>query len=199
MPTVLVALGFGQDRMLRLGGKLTSQGAKPNVPIESRFWASGFSFSHSTIITEVPYDPHLSHLFFGEEMVMATRLWTSGYDFYSPPVMPIFHLWSREHRASFRETKDEERVNQETHSQRRVHHILQPSMVVTTDEAFTDIDIDKYNVGTSRTLQDYQTYCGVDFTKQTISQSAKNGGYQLDYFINPIVEMAIKSQQGVPL
>ena len=41
--------------------------------IESPLWASGFSFSDSSLLVEVPYDPRLSYLFFGEEISLAAR------------------------------------------------------------------------------------------------------------------------------
>lgn len=41
--------------------------------VKSPLWASGFSFSDSSMIVDVPYDPYLSYLFFGEELSMATR------------------------------------------------------------------------------------------------------------------------------
>ena len=41
--------------------------------IPSPLWASGFSFSDSSLLVEIPYDPRLPHLFFGEEISMAAR------------------------------------------------------------------------------------------------------------------------------
>ncbi|RHY33721.1 hypothetical protein DYB32_001463 [Aphanomyces invadans] len=51
----------------------------------------------------VMYDPSLTHLFFGEENVMAARLWTHGYDFFAPTEAVVYHLWSRSHRPTFRD------------------------------------------------------------------------------------------------
>lgn len=55
------------------------------MPIKSLFWAAGFSFTTGDVIKQCPYDPNHKGLFFGEEQAMAARLWTNGYDFYSPP------------------------------------------------------------------------------------------------------------------
>ena len=38
-----------------------------DAPIASKLWAAGFSFSTANVLREVPYDPNLKHLFFGEE------------------------------------------------------------------------------------------------------------------------------------
>ncbi len=51
---------------------------------------------------EVPYDPHMQFLFFGEETTMTVRLWTHGWDFFVPPQNVVYHLWSRAYRPTFR-------------------------------------------------------------------------------------------------
>jgi [Skp1-protein]-hydroxyproline N-acetylglucosaminyltransferase len=43
-----------------------------------------FSFSSNLSLMRVPYDSRLTGLFFGEETVMAARLWTNGFDFFAP-------------------------------------------------------------------------------------------------------------------
>ena len=73
----------------------------PAAPVPALFWAAGFSFSYSSLLQDVPYDPGLKFLFFGEEMSMLARMWTSGYDVFAPSVSVIFHLWSRDYRPSF--------------------------------------------------------------------------------------------------
>jgi hypothetical protein len=142
-----------------------------DAPLDGLFWAAGYSFSRADVIQDVPYDPSLKFLFFGEvcsrvpmiqthswrlllvhmrhsyafayiiphihmgllvhtsthdyqprqshtssqppyihtsklttnqqEMGMAARLYTHGYDLYAPSKTVIFHLWSRRHRPSF--------------------------------------------------------------------------------------------------
>lgn len=66
------------------------------------FWVSGYAFSSSDVLKEVPYDPHLQYIFFGEESSMTVRLWTHGWDFFAPPSNFIWHLWSRSYRPVFR-------------------------------------------------------------------------------------------------
>ena len=49
------------------------------------FWAAGFSFAKAHLRENVKWDPHTQYIFNGEEFHFATRAWTHGYDFYSPP------------------------------------------------------------------------------------------------------------------
>lgn len=39
---------------------------------------------HKVVVMQVPYDPELPFLFFGEEMGMLARLWTRGWDVMAP-------------------------------------------------------------------------------------------------------------------
>jgi hypothetical protein len=53
-------------------------------PIISPLWSAGFSFSKCHAERKVPPDPHLHQLFDGEEFSKFARLWTRGYDVYTP-------------------------------------------------------------------------------------------------------------------
>jgi hypothetical protein len=72
---------------------------RPVQPLLSHFWAAGFSFAPSSWVLDVPYYPHLPHLFFGEEQYMLLRMWTRGWDVYAPTQPLAFHQWERSARA----------------------------------------------------------------------------------------------------
>lgn len=57
--------------------------------------AGGFLFASSLIFREVPFDPHLPYLFEGEEVLLGVRLWTHGYNLYSPPRNLAYHFYTR--------------------------------------------------------------------------------------------------------
>eukprot|EP00483_Globobulimina_turgida_P012058 UN12080 len=63
-------------------------------PILTAYFAAGFSFQRGHRLINVPYDPYSAFLFDGEEMSMAARMWTNGYDFYTPNVDVVYHLYS---------------------------------------------------------------------------------------------------------
>ena len=65
------------------------------------FWAAGFSFSRAALLKEVPYDPHLPFLFFGEEISMVLRMWSRGWDLYAPDRHVLYHRWERSYRTTF--------------------------------------------------------------------------------------------------
>ena len=63
------------------------------------------SFSDKiSFATVVPFDPFLPWIFMGEEIIMSTRLWTSGYDIFSPSQSVVGHMYGRQHQPKFWET-----------------------------------------------------------------------------------------------
>jgi hypothetical protein len=73
---------------------------RPEAPLPSNYWAAGFSFAGSSWLLEVPYCPHLPHLFFGEEQYMLLRMWTRGWDVFAPTQPLAFHQWERTARST---------------------------------------------------------------------------------------------------
>ncbi|CAM9989884.1 unnamed protein product, partial [Phaeothamnion confervicola] len=122
--TLLVPAGFGaDDGLLRQRGRLLR--AARQVPVPSPLWASGFSFAEASVFADCPYDPALRHVFFGEEVSMAARLFTSGYDFFAPGQTPLYHLWTRTHRPSFREHVGAETRAEQAAARARLSLLLQ--------------------------------------------------------------------------
>ncbi|KAG2482984.1 hypothetical protein HYH03_018110 [Edaphochlamys debaryana] len=95
--TLLCAGAFAQDGFLRTVGRTLRQ--RPAKPLRSGLWAAGLSFARADWLKEVPYCPHLPHLFFGEEPYMLARMWTRGYDTFAPSVPLAFHAWDRSARV----------------------------------------------------------------------------------------------------
>jgi len=62
------------------------------VPAFAPFTAAGYFVAHSDFLREVPFDPFLPWIFMGEEIIMSTRLWTSGYDIFSPTRSVVGHM-----------------------------------------------------------------------------------------------------------
>lgn len=63
----------------------------PHPKLTNIVWGAGLSFSKCHAEKKVPYDPHLPHIFDGEEFSRALRFWTYGYDIYSPHRIYVVH------------------------------------------------------------------------------------------------------------
>lgn len=160
-PTLLCASNFDGDGMLRQSSKTLAR--KSEGPLPSLLWAAGFAFSSANVVRDVPYDASLRYLFFGEEASMSVRLWTSGWDFFTPSEMIIYHLWTRAYRPVFQELESEDTRAARMQSLTTVHDQLLGRASEST-------------LGTARTLAKYQQHIGVDFGAQTIEWRAQWGG-----------------------
>jgi len=99
--TLLLPWKFDKDNMLRIRGRIFSplDAQRQDAPVPCHLWAAGFNFCTATrVLRDCPYNGSLHHLFFGEEISMAVRLFTCGYELFAPPQTVVYHLWSRAHR-----------------------------------------------------------------------------------------------------
>jgi len=160
---------FGRDGTFAMSGRAIPTENAPSKPIPGAFCAAGFFFAPSAIIQEVPYDPHL--YFFGEEITLAVRAWTHGWDFFYPNRPIIYTNWDRKYRKThFEDHPEWPGLN--TLSTQRVQYLL-ASQKVSRPEALQEIE--KYGLGAARTLNDYQSYSGVDFGSERLPKPLEQG------------------------
>lgn len=162
----------------------------PDKPIPGAFASACMLFGPSSINKDVPYDPNL--YFFGEEISLAVRLWTHGYDLYHPNRLVIFHDWDRSKRKThFDDHSDWDKRNDRSFA--RVRHML--GTEITHDPELTK-DLDIYGLGKARTLAEYEAYSGVDFSTKTISEKALAGVYEPYMPEKTNKKIAIKKSNG---
>lgn len=153
----------------------------PPYPLPSIFWAAGFSFSLGSMIKDVPYDPNYPYIFLGEEISMALRLYTHGYDLFSPNINIVFHksdrtgrplFWERIHTKSgvkkgvITAQQSFERKKLEERGLNRVYALLYGD---------SNVNFGKYGIGTARTREDFEKYTGVYIKDQKFAKRAKIG------------------------
>lgn len=166
--TFISALQFNDDGVFTMRGQTMPPLA---APMPGAFVGACLLFGRSSIITDIPYDPHL--YFFGEEITLAARLWTHGYDIYHPQISTMYHRWERDQRRThFEDHGDWVRRNQRSFA--RVRHLLGTE---TSRDPEVLRDLDRYGLGSARSLQDYQAFCGVDFARRTIAPDAYAGRF----------------------
>jgi hypothetical protein len=84
VPTRMDFGGFTRDGLVILHPDAIADWQTSTAPRRGRFLAAGFLFAPGRFVTDVPYDPYL--YFFGEEITLAVRAFTHGYDFFHPGV-----------------------------------------------------------------------------------------------------------------
>jgi Rps23 Pro-64 3,4-dihydroxylase Tpa1-like proline 4-hydroxylase len=143
----------------------------PDRPIPGAFASACMYFAPSRIIKDVPYDPNL--YFFGEEISLAVRFWTHGYELFHPNKLVIYHDWDRTKRKThFDDHKEWPKQNDIAFA--RVRHML--GTEESKDKEVTK-DLDKYGLGKARTLAEYEAYSGVSFTIRAFTLQAARGEY----------------------
>lgn len=134
------------------------------LPYPSRFYSAHFAFTLGQFCQEVPHDPN--YLFHGEEISIAARAYTWGYDLFAPHKVCVYHEYSREHRPrkSWDDLPQWNAWDNESHARHR-------RLLNIDGEAIEGEDFGQYGFGTIRTLADYEAYAGIRFVDRSVQES----------------------------
>lgn len=137
-------------------------------PVPSRFVSAHFIFTLGKWVKEVPYDPY--YYFHGEEINLAVRSYTWGYDLFHPHMVIAWHEYTRKGRTKhWDDSKSWGKWNEESHLRNR--------KLFEMDGLKKDIDFGKYDFGKIRTLEDYERYSGLSFKKRAIQKHTLERNY----------------------
>jgi hypothetical protein len=139
-------------------------------PIPARFYSAHFAFTIGQFVLEVPHDP--DYYFHGEEISIAVRAYTWGYDLFHPHKVVVWHEYTRKGRAK-QWDDDRKWVERNNYCHKKNRKLFE------MDGEVKDIDFGVYDFGKQRTLEDYERYAGISFKKRAIQK------YTLDNNIAP--------------
>ena len=132
-----------------------------NEPVPARFYSAHFCFTLGKFCKEVPHDPE--YYFHGEEISIAARAYTHGYDLFHPHRVVIWHEYTRKGRTKqWDDDKNWVEKNNRCHSRNR--------KLFEMDGEKRDVDFGKYGFGKKRTLRDYERYAGIHFKKRAVQK-----------------------------
>lgn len=130
-------------------------------PVSARFYSAHFAFTVGEFAKEVQHDPEF--YFHGEEISIAVRAYTHGYDLYHPHKTVAWHEYTRKGRTKhWDDSKTWSETNRFTH--KRVKQLLGID-----GEKMTD-DFGIYGLGTKRTLAEYEKYAGIRFKDRGVQK-----------------------------
>lgn len=139
-------------------------------PIPARFYSAHFAFTTGKFCLEVPHDPN--YYFHGEEISIAVRAYTHGYDLFHPHKVVAWHEYTRKGRTKqWDDDKSWFVKNDESHVRNR--------KLFEMDGFVKDIDFGIYDFGKVRSVEDYERYAGISFKKRAVQQ------YTLDNNLAP--------------
>lgn len=145
-------------------------------PVPSRFYSAHFCFTLGQFAKEVQHDPE--YYFHGEEISIAVRAYTHGYDLFHPHKVIAWHEYTRNGRTKHWDDDSEwGKRNESSHNRNRILFGMDGNCPC-------QLDFGIYGFGTERTLRDYEKYAGIRFRTRGIQQ------YTLDNKLapNPIIE-----------
>jgi hypothetical protein len=130
-------------------------------PLPARFYSAHFCFTLGEFALEVQHDPE--YYFHGEEISIAVRAYTHGYDLFHPHKVICWHEYTRKGRK--KQWDDDPKwslKNEKCHLKNR--------KLFEMDGEKRDIDFGKYSFGKVRSLRDYEKYSGLSFSKRAIQK-----------------------------
>jgi len=141
---------------------------KLKEPVTSRFYSAHFAFSVGQFSTEVQHDPEF--YFHGEEISIAARAYTHGYDLFHPHKVVIWHEYTRKGRTKqWDDDKEWGTKNIISHSKNR--------QLFGMDGEEVTLDFGIYGFGTERTLKEYEIYSGLLFSRRAVQQYTLDKNY----------------------
>ena len=145
-------------------------------PVPARFYSAHFCFTLGQFCKEVPHDPE--YYFHGEEISIAVRAYTWGYDLFHPHKVVAWHEYTRKGRTK---QWDDDPV---WHEKNAKCHKKNRALFGMDNESRDGFSFKGYDFGTVRTLADYEKYSGISFKKRAIQRYTKDNKFAP----NPIIE-----------
>ncbi len=155
-------------------------------PVPARFYSAHFAFTLGQFSKEVQHDPQM--YFHGEEISIAVRAYTHGYDLFHPHKIIAYHEYTRKGRTKQWDDDPEwGQKNNASHLRNRTLFGMDGECSPCTKNSFGH-----YWFGTERTLEEYEAYAGISFKKRAVQQ------YTLDnkFAPNPVIEDPIEYDQS---
>ncbi len=154
---------------------------KIDRPVHGFLLAAGCLFTEGVFVEEIPYDPN--YYFYGEEISLMLRAFSTGYSVFHAPNTPIFHLYNTDPDTSDRKLhwnpdEDKNRIVKwdklEEKSIQRLTDLINGNL-----EEF-------WSLGKVNTLEDYSILSGIDYKNKILlsEQKAFKGKFFLKRELN---------------
>lgn len=191
------AIRFNDDGTIHFGTHTLA--AVPAQPVPGAFLAAGFVFSRSELLREVPYDPHL---YFGqEETAYSIRVFTHGWDLFSPTRVIVYHYYNAGGGQSVRPLhwsdnpawwRLDQLARQRFQHMTGTRHSSDPPVIV---------GLDRFGLGRARTLGQYEDFAGINFCSRSVLPRASRGEVcsKVPSIVAPLVDAPVPQANAKPM
>lgn len=133
-------------------------------PVSSRFYSAHFAFTLGKFAVEVQHDPEF--YFHGEEITIAIRAFTHGYDLFHPHKIIAWHEYTRQGRVKQWDDDSEwGKRNIRTHEKTRKLLGIDGESYDTEEETYG-----KYGLGRLRTVEEWERYSGIRLKDRAVQE-----------------------------
>jgi hypothetical protein len=136
-------------------------------PIPARFYSGHFAFTIGAFCEEVKHDPLL--YFLGEEITIAVRAFTHGYQLYHPHQVIVWHEYTRNYRR-----KHWDDHNGSVNPWYARDNAAGDRIATLLGQCSNAVDLGEFGLGTSRRLSDYEQYAGVNFRLRLVQDYTRD-------------------------
>jgi glycosyltransferase involved in cell wall biosynthesis len=135
------------------------------APVRARFYSAHFCFTVGSFAREVQHNPE--YYFHGEEISIAVRAFTHGYDLFHPHKVVVWHEYTRRGRTK---QWDDDKTWGDKNSR---SHLLNRKLFGMDGETQEGHD-GPYGFGKERTLREYERYAGISFSRRSVQKETIN-------------------------
>lgn len=132
-----------------------------DTPVPSRFYSAHFCFTLGQFAKEVQHNPE--YYFHGEEISIAARAFTWGYDLFHPHRIVCWHEYTRKNRT--KQWDDDK-----TWGSKNANSHLINRKLFGMDGLIQEGHDGPYGFGPNRTLREYEKYSGLLFSERAVQQ-----------------------------
>ena len=163
----MYCLRFNDTGTVSFRAKHQSKEENTGKPAPSILVSGHFYFTLGKHIREYKYDPNL--YFAGDEVSLATRSWTRGWDIFTPSKNVVWHNYTREERVCH---WSDQKVGYGKLHEKSLKKLRQ--MLHKEDNG---IDLGEYGLGEERSLEEFEKISGIDFSNRVLEERAKKGEF----------------------
>jgi hypothetical protein len=137
-------------------------------PVTARFYSAHFCFTLGEFSKEVQHNPE--YYFHGEEISIAARAYTWGYDLFHPHIPVVYHEYTRKGRT--KQWDDDKTWGDKN----KVSHATNRKLFGMDGETQEGHD-GPFGFGPVRTLREYEKYAGILFEKRAVQKYTLDKNY----------------------
>ena len=163
-----------QDNTVKIRARAVCAFEQDNTkPRRAALTCAHCAFGKAEIDKLMPFDPNM--YFVADEISMSVRYWTHGYNVYQPAFRSIYHLYDRTGFYKKEKNKKIERFNNANaiNETPRMEQLFRVK-----DHGF---DLTGFDIGTERTIEDFEKFAGINFKNLTMTNFAYRGAYDIEH------------------